>query len=204
VLNIGGIANLSVLGADGSVLGFDCGPGNALMDHWCERHTGQPYDADGAWAAQGRVLPDLLARLLAEPYLQLPPPKSTGRDLFHADWLAAHLRAHAGAAPADVQATLTELTASACAASVNSYSKDSKHLAVCGGGARNALLMRRLAALLPTMQVQPTDAFGLPAQQVEAAAFAWLARQTLHGLPGNLPQVTGAAGPRVLGAVHPA
>ncbi|RYF24415.1 MAG: anhydro-N-acetylmuramic acid kinase [Comamonadaceae bacterium] len=212
VLNIGGIANLSVLGADGSVLGFDCGPGNALMDYWCERHTGQPYDADGAWAAQGRVLPDLLACLLAEPYLQRPPPKSTGRDLFHADWLQAHLqahvqahsRAHADAAPADVQATLTELTASACAASANSYSKDSKHLAVCGGGARNGRLMQRLAALLPTMQVLPTDAFGLPAQQVEAAAFAWLARQTLHGLPGNLPQVTGAAGPRVLGAVYPA
>lgn len=204
VLNIGGIANVSVLGADGTVMGFDCGPGNALMDYWCESHTGHPYDAGGAWAAQGRVLPDLLARFLAEPYLQLPPPKSTGRDLFHADWLAAHLRSHADAAPADVQATLTELTASACVSSVLSYSQGSHHLAVCGGGARNALLMKRLAALAPAMRVQPTDAFGLPAQQVEAAAFAWLARQALHGLPGNLPQVTGAAGPRVLGAVYPA
>ena len=204
VLNIGGIANLSVLAADGSVMGFDCGPGNALMDHWCERHTGQPYDAGGAWAAQGRVLPDLLERMLAEPYLHMPPPKSTGRDLFHPDWLQAHLNHNPAAAAADVQATLTELTARACAASLGSYSKDSKMVAVCGGGARNSWLMQRLAALLPALQVVPTDAIGLPAQQVEAAAFAWLARQTMRGLAGNLPQVTGAAGPRVLGAIYPA
>ncbi len=204
VLNIGGIANLSVLGAQGEVLGFDCGPGNALMDHWCERHTGQPYDAGGAWAAQGHVLPDLLQRLLAEPYLHQPPPKSTGRDLFHPAWLQAHLQAHGGAAPAAVQATLTELTARACAASVISYGNKSRRLAVCGGGARNGYLMERIAAALPGVAVQATDALGLPSQQVEAAAFAWLARQTVHTLPGNLPQVTGAAGPRVLGAIYPA
>lgn len=209
VLNIGGISNLSVLSADGGVLGFDCGPGNALMDHWCHLHTGQAYDAAGAWGATGRVLPQLLAALLDEPFLRKPPPKSTGRDLFNPGWLARHLQRLAGgrpedAAPQDVQATLVELTASACAASVNSYKYDSKVLAVCGGGAFNAYLMGRLRALCPDLQVVATDALGLPAQQVEAAAFAWLARQALHGAPGNLPAVTGAAGPRVLGAVHPA
>ncbi len=204
VLNIGGIANLSVLGAQGEVLGFDCGPGNALMDHWCERHTGRPYDAGGAWAAQGQVLPGLLQRLLDEPYLHQPPPKSTGRDLFHPAWLQERLQGFGNAAPADVQATLTELTARVCAASVVSYGKESKLLAVCGGGARNGQLMARIGAALPGVAVQPTDALGLPSQQVEAAAFAWLARQAVHGLPGNLPQVTGAAGLRVLGAIYPA
>ncbi|MDA8522439.1 anhydro-N-acetylmuramic acid kinase [Acidovorax sp. NCPPB 4044] len=204
VLNIGGIANLSVLGADGDVLGFDCGPGNALMDHWCERHTGQPYDADGAWAAQGQVIPALLDRLLAEPYLHQPPPKSTGRDLFHADWLCGHLQALPAAAPVDVQATLTELTARACALDVERHGRASRQLAVCGGGARNRHLMCRLAALLPAVQVQATDALGLLSQQVEAAAFAWLAYRALQHQPGNLPQVTGAAGPRILGALHPA
>jgi len=206
VLNIGGIANLSVLGADGGVLGFDCGPGNALMDLWCDRHTGRPYDAGGAWAAQGQVVPELLDRLLAEPYLHAPPPKSTGRDLFHADWLQAHLQALPGPAPApvDVQATLTEFTARACALAVDAHGQGGTELAVCGGGARNGYLMRRLAALLPAVRVYATDALGLPSQQVEAAAFAWLARRALQRLPGNLPQVTGAAGPRVLGALYPA
>ena len=204
VLNIGGISNLSVLGADGQVQGFDCGPGNALMDYWCQRHTGQPFDRGGAWAATGQLLPALLARCLAEPYLQQPPPKSTGRDLFNPDWLYAQLSAHGDAAPQDVQTTLTELTARACADSASSYGKQSAYLAVCGGGAFNGYLMRRLQALLPGVAVQPSDAYGLPAQQVEAAAFAWLARQTLLGAPGNLQSVTGAQGARVLGAIYPA
>ncbi|WP_027994531.1 anhydro-N-acetylmuramic acid kinase [Simplicispira psychrophila] len=208
VLNIGGISNLSVLGAkddaQGQVLGFDCGPGNALMDYWCQRHTGQPFDRDGAWAATGTLLPALLAQCLAEPYLHQPPPKSTGRDLFNPHWLHAQLDTHGNAAPQDIQATLTELTASACASSVSSYGKKSKNLAVCGGGAFNQHLMHRLQALLPTVAVQPSDAYGLPAQQVEAAAFAWLARQTLCGAPGNLQSVTGAQGARVLGAIYPA
>ena len=205
VLNIGGISNLSVLGADGSVLGFDCGPGNALMDHWCQQHTGQPFDKDGAWAATGQVLPDLLAALLQEPYLHKAPPKSTGRDLFNPAWLAAHLQPFAQATAADVQATLTEFTASASAICANSYLKNSRTLAVCGGGALNGQLMQRLQAACPSsLQVVATDALGLPALQVEAAAFAWLARQALNGAPGNLPSVTGAAGTRVLGAVYPA
>ena len=208
VLNIGGIANLSVLAGDGTVLGFDCGPGNALMDGWCQAHTGQPYDDGGQWAATGQVLPALLDRLLAEPFLQQPPPKSTGRDLFHADWLAGHLSASATSAadarPADVQATLTEFTARACAGAVQRFGRGGGELLVCGGGAFNTQLMQRIAALLPGVAVDTTAARGLPPQQVEAAAFAWLARQALLGLPGNLPAVTGARGPRILGAIHPA
>lgn len=208
VLNIGGIANLSVLAGDGTVLGFDCGPGNALMDGWCQTHTGQPYDDGGQWAATGQVLPALLDRLLAEPFLQQPPPKSTGRDLFHADWLAGHLSASATSAadarPADVQATLTEFTARACAGAVQRFGRGGGELLVCGGGAFNTQLMQRIAALLPGAAVDTTAARGLPPQQVEAAAFAWLARQALLGLPGNLPAVTGARGPRILGAIHPA
>uniref|UniRef100_UPI0028ADD661 anhydro-N-acetylmuramic acid kinase n=1 Tax=Comamonas terrigena TaxID=32013 RepID=UPI0028ADD661 len=146
VLNIGGIANLSVLGADGAVQGFDCGPGNALMDGWCLHHTGQPYDDGGRWAASGRVLQPLLQRLLAEPFFAQQPPKSTGRDLFHTDWLAAHLAAipeAAAAAAADVQATLTELTAASCADAVRRWGRGGSALLVCGGGALNAHLMQR-------------------------------------------------------------
>ena len=200
VLNIGGISNLSLL--NGQILGFDCGPGNALMDYWCQLHTGQPYDANGAWAASGAVQPALLTALLNEPFLAKAPPKSTGRDLFNPTWLATKLDGFAGLAPVDVQTTLTELTASAVATCVSSYQKHSKQLIVCGGGALNGYLMQRLQTLLPGLQVQSSAAHGLPPLQVEAAAFAWLARQTLHGLPGNLASVTGARGERVLGAVY--
>ena len=202
VLNMGGISNLSLL--DGHILGFDSGPGNALMDYWCQLHTGQPYDADGAWAASGAVQRTLLTALLDEPYLAKTPPKSTGRDLFNASWLAAKLDKFAGLAAVDVQATLTEFTASTIATCLNSYGKSSKQLIVCGGGALNGYLMQRLQALLPGVQVQSSAAHNLPPLQVEAAAFAWLARQTVRGLPGNLASVTGARGERVLGAVYPA
>ncbi|MDL5036031.1 anhydro-N-acetylmuramic acid kinase [Comamonas sp. Y6] len=205
VLNIGGIANLSVLEADGSVLGFDTGTGNALLDGWCLRHTGQPYDACGQWAAGGQILPQLLAAMLADPYLAQTPPKSTGRDLFHADWLEQHLQRHASqAAPVDVQATLTEFTAASCADAVQRFGKGGSELLVCGGGAFNTYLMQRLAALLPGVQVGSTAQRSLPPLEVEAAAFAWLARQCLLGLPGNLASVTGARGPRILGAIYPA
>jgi len=205
VLNIGGIANLSVLPADpaADVVGFDCGPGNALMDAWCSQQTGQPFDAGGAWAASGACLPDLLGHLLDDPYFLLPPPKSTGRDLFSLDWLAQRLLPFAAERAQDIQNTLTELTASACAACINSYAKNSKKLIVCGGGALNTFLLQRLQALLPWLPVTPSDAQGLPPLQVEAAAFAWLARQTMLGLPGNLPAATGAAGSRILGAIYP-
>ena len=207
VLNLGGIANLSLLPAatqGEDVRGFDCGPANALLDHWCQRHRGQPYDADGAWSASGAVDPALLALCLQDPYFAQPLPKSTGRDLFNPGWLADRLaRLSTPPRPEDVQATLAELTAHACADGLRHHAPRTQELLVCGGGARNADLMARLRRHLPGVAVQPTDARGLPAQQVEAAAFAWLAHLALRRLPGNLPAVTGARGPRVLGAIHP-
>ena len=204
VLNIGGISNVTLLRADGSMQGFDCGPGNALMDGWCAEHTGRPYDDDGQWAASGRVLPDLLASLLAEPYFGQAPPKSTGRDLFNRPWLDAHLRSFASATPADVQATLTELTARACAGDVERHAPGLRQLIVCGGGALNGHLMRRLQALLPTAAVVPSGEAGLPPQQVEAAAFAWLAMKCVRGEKLALQSTTGARGARVLGGIYPA
>jgi anhydro-N-acetylmuramic acid kinase len=206
VLNIGGMANLTVLGSEltDDVLGFDCGPGNAMMDAWCQRHRGLAFDAGGAWAAEGQVLSDLLQAMLAAPFFALPPPKSTGRDLFSPDWLDAQLRDFADAAPADVQATLTELTASTCATAVKTYGACSQQLIVCGGGAFNAHLMARLSALLPIVKVLPSDSFGLPAQQVEATAFAWLARKMIRREALSLQNITGTRGARVLGALYPA
>ncbi|WP_353235522.1 anhydro-N-acetylmuramic acid kinase [Diaphorobacter ruginosibacter] len=204
VLNLGGIANLSVLRAGGSVLGFDCGPANALMDYWCHRHTGKWYDADGAWAAQGRVIEPLLAALLQEPYFAQLPPKSTGRDLFNPEWLEQGLAMHPQADAQDVQATLAELTAISCADEIKRLAGDARELIVCGGGALNRHLMSRLSAHLPGVSVLSSQAHGLDPQQVEAAAFAWLARQCLLGQPGNLASVTGASGPRILGAIYPA
>jgi anhydro-N-acetylmuramic acid kinase len=204
VLNIGGISNLSLLPAGaGEVLGFDCGPGNALIDHWCQTHIGQPFDAGGRWAASGQVLPQLLAQLQAEAFFAKAPPKSTGRDLFNPDWLAAQ-PGTAEADPADVQATLAELTAWACASHLQRHGPASRSLVVCGGGALNQHLMARLQALLPALEVVSSEARGLPPQQVEAAAFAWLACATIDGIAGNLASVTGARGARVLGAIYPA
>jgi anhydro-N-acetylmuramic acid kinase len=204
VLNVGGISNLSLLPANGQVRGFDCGPGNALMDFWCQRHTGQPYDDAGSWAASGRPHPALLARLLSAPYFQRQPPKSTGRDLFNPAWLAAQLMGFESVLPADVQASLTALTAQACAHDVRTHLPDAAQLLVCGGGALNAELMRQLALALPGVQVASTASRGLPPLQVEAAAFAWLAQAFTLGHPGNLVAVTGAQGPRVLGALYKA
>jgi len=203
VLNIGGIANLSVL-RDNEVLGFDCGPGNALMDAWCRQHTGQAFDAEGRWAASGQVHEPLLQTLLQEPYLALPPPKSTGRDLFNLPWLAGKLAAYSSVAPADVQATLTELTACACAADVLRHGAKCSRLIVCGGGALNRHLMQRLQARLPSLAVVSSEQADLPPLQVEAAAFAWLARKAVLRQTASLKSVTGALGTRVLGAIYPA
>ncbi len=202
VLNIGGISNLSVLSPRGEILGWDCGPGNALMDHWCFTHTGAPFDRDGAWAAGGSILPDLLAALMAEGFLHRPPPKSTGRDLFNPVWLQARLPQEPLQAQ-DVQATLTELTALACAEDVQRYAADAQELIVCGGGALNSHLMRRLAHHLPALKVVSSEQRGLPPLQVEAAAFAWLAFKCMHREASSLPSVTGAKGARVLGAIYP-
>jgi anhydro-N-acetylmuramic acid kinase len=205
VLNLGGIANLSVLNADGSLLGFDCGPGNALLDGWCQRHCGQPFDRDGQWAAGGKVVASLLVGLLAEPYFGQAPPKSTGRDLFNLAWLDARVARHAaGVSAADVQATLAALTAQSVARHVRRYASAAKLLLACGGGAHNTHLMQALAAQLPGMQVATTASVGLPVDQVEGAAFAWLAQRFVERQPGNLVAVTGARGARVLGALYPA
>ena len=208
VLNIGGISNLSVLGADGTTVGFDCGPGNVLMDHWCALHRGEPYDRDGAWAASGSVDQALLGVMQDEAYFSLPPPKSTGRDLFNPAWLKQCLNQMAAADrvrdPVDVQATLTELTAWCCQQSMARYAPDASRLLVCGGGAYNADLMRRLAQRLPHVKIDSTEAQGLAADQVEAVAFAWLASAWVDRRAGNLPAVTGARGPRFLGALYPA
>jgi anhydro-N-acetylmuramic acid kinase len=201
-LNIGGISNVTVLQTDGSVLGFDCGPGNALMDHWCQQHTGQSFDRGGQWAASGQVIPALLSALMTEPYLHAAAPKSTGRDLFNPRWLAQHVRAHPGAA-ADVQATLCEFTAQVCAQDVKRYASAANELVVCGGGALNDFLMLRLSAQLPGVQVCASDQRGLPALQVEATAFAWLAFKAVHRETASLKSVTGAQGARVLGAIYP-
>lgn len=205
VLNLGGIGNLSLLDGAGGVRGFDCGPGNALLDLWCEQHLGLPFDADGAWAASGQVLPALLQQLAQEPFLHRSPPKSTGRDLFNAPWLSAQLAsAGASARPQDVQATLAEFTVLAASRALRQHLPACARLLVCGGGALNAHLMRRLAAALPEVELLSTAAVGLPPMQVEAAAFAWLAWAFVQRHPGNVPAVTGAAGPRVLGALYPA
>jgi anhydro-N-acetylmuramic acid kinase len=205
VLNLGGIGNLTLLPARGEVLGFDCGPGNALLDAWCQRHLGADFDDDGRWAASGVVDSDLLAQLLAEPFLARVPPKSTGRDLFNTAWLDAALAA-ARATPrtADVQATLAEFSVHAAAQALRRHAPRTSRLLVCGGGALNSHLLRRLAAQLPGVQVQSTAARGMPPQQVEALAFAWLAHAFDTRQPGNLASVTGARGARVLGALYPA
>jgi anhydro-N-acetylmuramic acid kinase len=202
VLNIGGISNLSVL-APQHVSGFDCGAGNVLLDYWCQRHTGLAFDKDGAWAATGHCHPALLERLLSESFLHLAPPKSTGRDLFHADWLNAHLEKFDSLSAVNVQATLTAFTARVCVNDVRRHAPDATRLLVCGGGAYNRHLMQLLREGLPDMTVSTTEASGLPPLQVEATAFAWLAQQTCLNLPGNLPAVTGAHGPRVLGGIYP-
>lgn len=201
VLNLGGIGNLSLLAPGRPIRGFDTGPANGLLDAWCQRHIGTAYDREGVWAAGGRVLPALLAACLAEPWLALPPPRSSGRDQFHLGWLAARLD---GTEPArDVQATLLEFSARSIAQALRAQQPDTRRLIACGGGVHNRALMDRLAALLPELRVESSAAHGLDPDVVEAAGFAWLARQTLAGQAGNCPEVTGAAGPRVLGAIIP-
>jgi anhydro-N-acetylmuramic acid kinase len=202
-LNIGGIANVTLLpDADAArVRGFDTGPGNGLMDEWSERHLGRAYDADGAFAASGRCNGPLLQALLADPYFNRPPPKSTGRGYFQLAWVERRFPALASLAPADVQATLAELTTRSIAADILAHQPDTRRVLVCGGGGRNGYLMQSLRAALPACTVQPSDDYGLDAGWVEAAAFAWLAMRTLEGLPGNLPGVTGASRPAVLGGI---
>lgn len=212
VLNIGGMANVSILRPGETPLGFDTGPGNALLDMWCELQTGHAFDANGEWGAGGEVREDWLVDALAEPFFHQAPPKSTGRDLFNADWLNRWLGPHGltdgpladGTLARDIQATLCELTARSAALALRKHAPDAGEVVVCGGGALNGDLMRRLSEQLPGVRIGRSDTHGLDVMQVEAAAFAWLAWTHLQRLSGNVPAVTGAYGPRVLGALYPA
>lgn len=211
-LNIGGFANVSLLRPGQAPQGFDCGPGNALLDLWCAQHTGQPFDANGAWGATGHVRPDWLSSALADPFFRQPPPKSTGRDWFNPDWLSRWLTTHTVDTRAsldpqtarDVQATLCELTARSAAEAIVTHAPEAREVIVCGGGALNTDLMQRLKSHLCGMDVVTSNTKGLDVMQVEAAAFAWLAWTHVQRLAGNVPAVTGARGPRVLGALYPA
>lgn len=200
IVNIGGIANLTSLAPGSAVIGFDSGPGNLLMDAWCHRHTGHLYDKEGAWAATGQVIPALLEKLLACRYFSLSPPKSTGRDLFNMRWLENILVGNESSQ--DVQTTLLQLTTQTIADAIDNYCPNAKETYLCGGGARNSLLLSNLTKALPGRKVALTNALGVDADWVEGYAFAWLARQAILGLPGNLPAVTGASGARILGAVY--
>jgi len=216
LVNIGGIANVTVVAGDGSVIGFDTGPGNCLMDAWSRRHLQRPFDANGSWAAGGTVCEGLLAQLLTDPYFSRPAPKSTGRDAFSDAWLERALADDAaGGAPADVQATLAELTARsiagglrAAAALLSSEGPEPgpgrilEQVYICGGGACNADLMARLARALPHSRIDSTERCGIAPGHVEAAGFAWLAYRYVAGLPGNLPAVTGARHAVPLGALY--
>lgn len=204
ILNIGGFSNLSLLEPERPVHGFDCGPGNVLLDAWIQRHQGLTYDQDGQWAGTGQVQVQLLQSLLGDPYFQTRGPKSTGRELFNLAWLDQHLQNLPAFAAADVQATLLELTAISITEALKAAQQNTEMLLVCGGGAHNHTLMQRLAQLLPNSQVSSTDAQGVSADWVEAMAFAWLAHCCLEGIPANRPSVTGARGLRVLGAIYPA
>ncbi len=203
LLNIGGMANLTLIpGGSEPVRGFDCGPGNILLDAWVQRHRQQPFDAGGAWGAGGSIHLPLLTALLAEPYFARTPPKSTGRELFNLAWLERQLAAHPPIAAQDVQATLCELTAQSISDALARFAPEYRALWVCGGGAYNNALMGRLSAL-SGIRVASTLELGVEPRWMEASAFAWLARETLFGRPGNLPAVTGADRPVILGGVYP-
>jgi len=205
ILNIGGIANISLLSPNHDTLGFDTGPGNSLMDAWCLENQGKSYDENGGWAAQGKVIPSLLDQLMSEPYFKREHPKSTGKEYFNLLWLRGFLTGEEN--PEDVQATLLEVTALSITEGVKLAARSTRlnidEVYICGGGGKNILLVQRLKQLLKPATVEKTNTLGVDADWVESIAFAWLARQTLLGLPGNLPTATGASGSRVLGAIHP-
>lgn len=202
IVNIGGISNLTDLPPSGKITGFDCGPGNLLMDAWCQRHTGQQFDHAGAWGAGGVCLPKLLNNLAAHVFFSAPAPKSAGREEFNMDWLTHHLSGDESAQ--DVQATLLHLTTYSIVHAIETHCPNAQEVYICGGGASNTALMQSLRTALPGKLLASTDALGISPDWLEAHAFAWLARQTLLGLPGNLMEVTGARHPCVLGAIYPA
>jgi len=204
VLNIGGFSNVSLLDPQQPTRGFDCGPGNVLLDAWIQLHGGQAYDRNGEWASSGRVDQPLLTQLLGNQFFATRGPKSTGRELFNLSWLQDQLLPFTHLPPNDVQATLLELTARSIAESLLAAQPRTEDVLVCGGGAHNSALMRRLQVLLPACRVSSTAEFGVAPDWIEAMAFAWLAHCCLEGIPASRPHVTGARGARVLGAIYPA
>lgn len=204
VLNLGGIANITVLDAEqpSQTYGFDTGPANMLLDAWIHAQRGLAFDKNGEWAAQGQVHNGLLAQLLKHPYLQRPAPKSTGREDFHLNWLKQELNRFESISANDVQATLLAFTVESVALHIKQTGLNEGDLLVCGGGAQNNYLLAELAKILPFWKIDTTAALGIDPQHVEAAAFAWFAAQTLNRQPSNLPSVTGAQGPRILGGIY--
>ncbi len=203
IVNIGGIANITYLPTSGKLLGFDSGPGNMLLDMWVKRHLNLDYDENGNWARSGALMPELLNKMLEDPYFSMPPPKSTGRDLFNAHWLNLHLN-QGSYAPENVARTLTALSAISIYQAISDFCGDVQQIYLCGGGAKNSLLIEELAACMPDTLISNTDSLGVGTDWAEAIAFAWLAKQCIHGVAMNLSAVTGANGPRILGAVYPA
>jgi len=202
VVNIGGISNISILKKSGEVLGFDTGPGNTLMDYWINKIQHQPYDKNGAWAASGHVCKALLSHLKKDTYFQHPPPKSTGKEYFSARWLEQKISSFNDLQAADIQATLCQLTADSISEAIAEYGSECQKIILCGGGSHNHHLKTLLRQNL-NRSIETSDTYGIAPDQVEAIAFAWLARQTIHRLPGNLCSATGAKKPVVLGGIYP-
>jgi anhydro-N-acetylmuramic acid kinase len=202
IVNIGGISNITSLASNKKVVGFDCGPGNLLMDSWCQRHLGTTYDEGGKWAESGKMIPELLEKLMSFKFFCVPPPKSTGREMFNLSWLENYLSGNEN--PEDVQATLLQLTSTAITDAILLWFPDTTEIYLCGGGARNITLTSKIQTSLPGKKVAPTDALGINADWLEAFAFAWLAKQTILGVPSSLPSVTNAKGERILGAIYQA
>ncbi|ACT47108.1 anhydro-N-acetylmuramic acid kinase [Methylotenera mobilis] len=203
IINIGGIANITYLSTTGTVFGFDSGPGNMLLDAWIKQHLDLDYDADGQWASTGNTIKPLLASMLSEPYFAAAPPKSTGRDLFNTSWLNHHLSQSACAAH-DVARTLVALSAHSITDAVRQHCGQVDEIYLCGGGAKNKLLQNELQALMTDITIATTEQLGMGVDWVEAIAFAWLAKQCITKQTANLPQVTGAKGLRILGAIYQA
>jgi len=201
IVNIGGISNLTYLKMNGEMIGFDCGPGNILLDQWIQKNKNKNYDNQGQWATKGVIIPSLLSSLLKEPFFIKKPPKSTGRDLFNLQWLEEFLTAHES--PVDVQRTLLELSAISISSSIKKHCQKAHEIFLCGGGSKNLFLKNRLGELT-ALKIKDTDLLGIPTQAVEAVAFAWLAKQALNNIPNNSPEITGSSGKRVLGVMHPA
>jgi anhydro-N-acetylmuramic acid kinase len=202
IVNIGGISNITSLASNTKIIGFDCGPGNILMDSWCQRHLGAIYDKNGTWAKSGKTIQTLLEELISLKFFSDSPPKSTGREVFNLTWLEKYLSGNER--PEDVQATLLQLTSKAISDAILLWCPDATEIYLCGGGARNIELISKIRISLHDKKVAPTDALGINAEWLEAFAFAWLAKQTIQGIPSSIPSVTNAKGERILGAIYQA